>query len=76
MRNHCRIQVGGLTDIRNELGKRSRPIGSLLCASKDRMPPREDDDLSLLRALADDLIPDVAEGWRWGQASKGQLEEP
>jgi len=25
------------------------------------MPPREDDDLSLLRALADDLILDVAE---------------
>jgi hypothetical protein len=40
------------------------------------MPPREDDDLSLLRALVDDLILDVAEGWRWGQASKGQLEEP
>src|SRR3954452_11558372 len=31
------------------------------CASRDRMPPREDDDLSLLRALADDLILDVAE---------------
>src|SRR5215207_4526719 len=65
MRNHGRIQVGGMTDIRNELGKRSRPIGPLVCASRDRMPPREDDDLSLLRALADDLILDVAEGWRW-----------
>src|SRR5215204_4142000 len=67
MRNHGRIQVGGLTDIRNELGKRSRPIGPLLCALRDRMPPREDDDLSLLRALVDDLILDVAEGWRWAR---------
>src|SRR5829696_9785249 len=29
--------------------------------SRDRMPPRKDDDLSLLRALADDLILDVAD---------------
>src|SRR3954471_9894298 len=35
----------------------SRPC----CAAWDRMPQDEDDDLSFLRALADDLILDVAE---------------
>src|SRR5215207_5210151 len=30
-------------------------------ASRDRMPPHEDDELSLLRAFTDDLILDVAE---------------
>src|SRR4051794_16924973 len=29
MRDHGRIQVGGLTGIGNELGERSRPIGSI-----------------------------------------------
>src|SRR3712207_331067 len=43
-----RIQLGGST---------TRPC----CASRDRMPPHEDDDLSLLRVLADDFILDVAE---------------
>src|SRR4051812_28996097 len=35
----------------------SRPC----CAARVRMPQDEDDDLSFLRALADDLILDVAE---------------
>jgi hypothetical protein len=33
----------------------------LCCTSGDRMPSGEDDDLSILRALADDLILDVAD---------------
>ena len=36
-------------------------VSRLCCAAWDRMPQDEDDDLSFLRALADDLILDVAE---------------